>query len=162
MLPRAPRGRPITRRTRQLARVALPAALLLLLPYPAGGREAARSLSPLSVIAQAFTRCDPDLLRPVLPATGKIYVAAPALGLKPAYYSRDQVFFTLEDAFRGRSTVRFEFREESAAPPGSSRIVAIGRWSYRVGSAPARATEIGFTLVRTGGVWTLREIREIR
>ncbi len=128
----------------------------------AGGDEGASwRPPPLAVLEKAFRNGDPGAFRSLLRSEDKIYVASPSLGLKPGYYSNDQVYFLIQDIFRGRRTQKFHFLQGAPIPRTAEHLNAVGRWCYRRGKSREVWVEIRFALVQRNGIWILREIRDL-
>ena len=116
--------------------------------------------SPLDELARSFRAGSAGLLRTLLPAGEKIHVSSTSLGMKPGYYSGDQIFFLFEDLFRFRKTLKFNFLRGAEIPPGTQRLKLVARWTYRKGSSRDFTAEIAFDLVLRDGAWCIQEIRE--
>ena len=130
--------------------------------HPASPRNETVSLpQPLEILERSFRAGNPDTLRTLLQGPAKIQVASPALGLKPGYYSCDQVYFLFQDVFRFRKTLKFQFLKGADSPPDAQRLRTVARWTYRKGDSRDLTAELSFDLVLREGVWRIQEIREL-
>jgi len=130
--------------------------------YPAWSAERGTESDPLEVLTRAFRNADPKAIKPLLRGEDKILVSARSLGLAPGFYSGDQVYFLVEDLFRSRNTLRFQFGPPMGTPPNSTRVNATARWVYRTSRSREVNTAIAFTVIRKEGIWCLKEIRDPR
>jgi len=152
------------RRLGNTARFAVACVLVLasweILPGEENGRRRPRT-APLELLERAFRASDPGLFRTLLQGKDKIYVASPSSGVKPGYYSTDQVYFLIRDLFRVRTTLKFNLLRGIEVPPNVRHITPVARWVYREGGpGEASSAEIAFTFLQTGGAWSLKEIRD--
>jgi len=124
-----------------------------------------RKESPLPPSLRTLTRCfqlqKAELVRELLKGSGKIRASAPSLGMKPGYYSADQIYFVFQDAFRACTTLDFRILRGAEIPPHSLRQNVLARWTYRKQNSRELTAELSFDLVRRDGSWRIQEIREI-
>ena len=138
----------------------LPFLALAVLEAPAAaGKPAAQG--PLGTLEGVFRQESIQELRRLVSRGEKVYLSSPSLGFEDGYYSGDQVCLLMEEVFRTRVTVRFNFLKGADLPPDASRIPAVARWTYRIGKSKDRTVEIAFTLIRRDGGWILKEVRDL-
>jgi hypothetical protein len=116
---------------------------------------------PLRKLSRCFQAQSADVLRELLLESGKIRASSPSLGMKPGYYSADQIYFVFQDVFRVYSTLQFRILRGTEIPPHSLRQNVLTRWTYRKGNSRELTAELSFDLVRRDGSWRIQEIREI-
>ena len=144
---------------RELVRAALVVSLLLPVTPPARGaigEEEARRCARL--FGQALTSGQASLLRPILPTSGKIHLAATRLVPEEGYFGASQVEALLGDFLSQGSVRSFEvLRLES---DGKTSALARGRavLTDRQGR-PARLG-IHLSFQTEDDRWVLREIKE--
>ena len=138
-------------------------ALILAAPTVVAGAAENRppAPEPMRILESSFRQGRTDRLRELMTAQEKVYLNSPRLGLDNGYYSADQVCLLLQEIFRSRTTVRFDFLSGMHSPPGAPRVVAVSRWTYRRSKSREQTIEIAFTLIRRDGGWSLKEIRDI-
>jgi hypothetical protein len=151
--------------------LAIPAAFLLLaLPSPAepgGGRrppeKGIQLVRAVDAIQEAFGDGQASLLRPLLPATGKVYLSSDSLGAEPGFYSGEQAEALLCRSFATLRTLRFRVQIDPSRDRGTGEgiVVCPASWTYTRGTA-RRETSLRFLLANRSERWTIREIREIR
>jgi hypothetical protein len=110
------------------------------------------------VFAQALKGADTSLLKPILPARGKVQLRLAHLGPEQGYFSSDQVESLFKNFLKNGSTDSFEILRIECEP--SRLAVARGRASITDGEG--RSFEVGIHLAfqPEGERWVLREIRE--
>jgi hypothetical protein len=125
----------------------------------AGGKSTTHQ--PLEILEDVFRQEDIQGLRQLVGRGEKIYLSSTNLGIEDGYYSGDQVCLLIQEAFRSRDTIRFNFLKGADLPQDVSRIATLARWTYRPGKSKDRTVEIAFTLIRRDGGWILKEIRDV-
>src|SRR5262245_8644308 len=140
-------------------RILLGLALTLLTSaiQPSQTRAAGDSPAPLGILESTFRQGKTDRLRDLMGSGDKVYLSSPTLGFDNGYYSPDQVCLLLQESFRTRMTVRFNFLKGADVPREATRVVAVSRWTYRRGKSKEQTLELAFTLIRREGVWFLKE-----
>ena len=118
-------------------------------------------LEPLETLEGVFRQENIQGLRRLASRGEKIYLSSPSLGFEDGYYSGDQVCLLIEEVFRTRITIRFNFVKGADPPADVSRIAPVARWTYRTGKSKDRTVEISFTLIRRDGGWILKEVRDV-
>ena len=150
---------------RDLRKLGFALPLLALSVIPSSGSGPSRRADSLPAPVQALSRCfrlqRAGELQELLQESGKIRASAPSLGLKPGYYSADQIHFVLQDVFRVHKTLHFRILRGAEIPPHSVRQTVLARWIYRRGDSRELTADLSFDLVRRTGSWRLQEIREI-
>jgi len=141
--------------------VAIPPFLVLLLLATHAAAGGSASKEPLETLEGVFREQNVQGLRQLVSRGEKIYLSSPSLGFEDGYYSGDQVCLLMQEVFRSRVTVRFNFLKGADLPPDTSRIASLARWTYRIGKSKDRTVEIAFTLIRRDGGWTLKEVRDV-
>ena len=119
------------------------------------------SSPPIEILESTFRQERSDRLRELMSPEDKIYLSSPHLGIDNGYYSPDQVCLLMQEVFRTRMTVRFGFLSGADIPKGTTRVVAVSRWTYRRGKSKEQILELAFTLIRRDGVWLLKEFRDV-
>jgi hypothetical protein len=115
-----------------------------------------------AAIETAFQRCDSRFLKAAFSPRVKTLLASRALGVKQGYYGADQAMLILGRSFQGRTTLRFKLEAPDDATRETARRVVAARWLYRDEGASKSVTRLSFTVVSEGGVWYIREIRELK
>jgi hypothetical protein len=141
--------------------LAIPAILILLGLATVAAAGGSASKEPLETLEGVFREGNVQGLRQLVSRGEKIYLSSPSLGFEDGYYSGDQVCLLIQEVFRSRITVRFNFLKGADLPPDTSRIASLARWTYRIGKSKDRTVEIAFTLIRRDGGWTLKEVRDV-
>jgi hypothetical protein len=141
--------------------LAIPAILILLGLATVAAAGGSASKEPLETLEGVFREGNVQGLRQLVSRGEKIYLSSPSLGFEEGYYSGDQVCLLIQEVFRSRITVRFNFLKGADLPPDTSRIATLARWTYRIGKSKDRTVEIAFTLIRRDGGWTLKEVRDV-
>lgn len=117
--------------------------------------------NPLEPLERMFREGEPGWIRQVTGKGEKILIDSETLGFPHGYYSVDQVCLVLQSIFRSRSTVQFNFLKGGNPPEQPARIIAVGRWKFRMGRSREQTAQIAFTLVRRDGGWILKELRDV-
>jgi len=141
--------------------LAISAILMLLGLATVAAAGGSASKEPLETLEGVFREGNVQGLRQLVSRGEKIYLSSPSLGFEEGYYSGDQVCLLIQEVFRSRITVRFNFLKGADLPPDTSRIATLARWTYRIGKSKDRTVEIAFTLIRRDGGWTLKEVRDV-
>jgi len=141
--------------------VSVPRILLLFLLATAAAAGGSAIKEPLETLERVFQEENVQGLRQLVSRGEKIYLSSPSLGFEDGYYSGDQLCLLIQELFRSRTTVRFNFLKGADLPPDASRIATLARWTYRTGKSKDRTVEIAFTLIRRDGGWTLKEVRDV-
>ena len=141
--------------------LALLSVAILSLVETAGAAPSPASQEPLETLEGVFRQENIQGLRQLVGRGEKIYLSSPSLGFEDGYYSGDQVCLLIQEVFRSRNTVRFNFLKGADLPPDVSRIATLARWTYRIGKSKDRTVDIAFTLIRRDGGWTLKEVRDV-
>lgn len=141
--------------------LALLSVVILSLVNTAGASPGPAPQEPLETLEGVFRQENIQGLRQLVSRGEKIYLSSPSLGFEDGYYSGDQVCLLIQEVFRSRNTVRFNFLKGADLPPDVSRIATLARWTYRIGKSKDRTVDIAFTLIRRDGGWTLKEVRDV-
>jgi hypothetical protein len=145
---------------KELVLVVLPVLVLSVTQAAAAATKSA-SQEPQQILEGVFRQENIQGLRGLVSRGEKIYLSSPSLEFEDGYYSGDQVCLLIQEAFRARTTVRFNFLKGADVPPEVSRLATVARWTYRTGKSKDRTVEIAFTLIRRDGGWILKEIRDV-
>lgn len=137
------------------------APFLLTLGLPSTALPVPDRPEPLEILEKAFRQGRPEALWRIVGTDDKVYVTSSSLGLDAGYYSVDQLSLVMQEVFRARATLSFNFLKAANPPPEFSRRVALARWVYRKGRSREQTAEIAFTLIRRKGGWYLKEIRDV-
>jgi hypothetical protein len=137
---------------------------LVLLAIVLDSRPATASAAPpppIEILESSFRQGRTDRLRELMPPGDKVYLSSASLGIDNGYYSPDQVCLLMQEIFRTRMTVRFNFVSGASFPKGAKRVVAVSHWTYRRGKSKEQSMELAFTLIRRDGAWLLKEFRDV-
>lgn len=135
---------------------------------PAAGESSREPVDlALEKIARAFRAREPEPLRLLLPASGKVFVSLTTIGDEAGYYGPDQIYFIFQRIFNSHRTVRFNIQTQRIAEPeeGSDRtglVLSVGSWAFERQDGRDGQCRIHFFLAMRGDRWTLVQIREAR
>ncbi len=120
-------------------------------------------IKSFEAIREAFRTGRTTPIVPILPASGKMYLAVKAIAPEAGFYSRDQFEALLSQAFSTLETLRFHVNMELARRGGEGRSIILcpAAWTYVNRGARSDMT-LRFLLARDQDRWTLSEIREAR
>jgi hypothetical protein len=123
----------------------------------AAGPSEGQARAAADAVGQALTRSDPSLMRPVLPARGKVKLHLVNLGPEQGFFSSRQVEallsgFLSQGSVESFQAQRVEFDEERSLVHARAKIV--DRQGRPV------SVELHLAFQPEDGHWVLREIRE--
>ena len=107
---------------------------------------------------QALVRADLSLLRPILPAKGKVQLKLSRMGPEDGFFSPGQVEALLRDFLALGSVQRFETGRVEHDPQGIALVSARVELKDKQGSPASVGLHLAFQ--PEGDTWVLREIRE--
>jgi hypothetical protein len=134
---------------------------------PAGEED--RKVDPelvrsLESIRDGFRSRRAELISPLLPSGGKVFLGVKVITSEAGFYSRDQVDALLRQVFGALHTLQFHINLN--LPPrgsegGASVIICPAAWSF-LDRGVRSDLSLRFLLARQNGRWTVSEIREAR
>lgn len=155
--------------------IALGAAfsIALAIPPERDGRASAgdedRKVDPelvrsLDSIRDGFRTRRADLISPLIPPGGKVFLGVKVITPEAGFYSRDQVDALLRQVFTALHTLQFHINLN--LPPrglegGTSVVICPAAWSF-LDRGVRSDLNLRFLLARQSDRWTVSEIREAR
>ena len=138
--------------------VAIALALLLAHGAFAEGPDERGARQAADTFGRALVRSDLSLLRPILPAQGKVQLKLMRLGPEDGFFSASQVEALLRDFLSLGKVTSFETTRVEYDPQGVALVSARVDLEDRQGSTGAAGLHLAFQ--PEGNTWVLREVRE--